>query len=208
MKLRTAKLLMLFTLVCGIGVFMPGVLLADGHGGHGHGHHGHDSGWGHTSLGFSFGLGYYGAGPYYYPSYPYSYAPGVVYVDPPAVPAAEIPAVVRYSKPAPAYDADLNKFLGDVKKTRFLSRLQQGDRAQRFQAIDLLAEFSSDAQVAAAFENILQSDPDASMRKAVVGAFARSRNQNSIAVLEKVKVDDSDLGVRQAAEMAINQIKS
>jgi hypothetical protein len=194
----------LFVLVCGIGILMPGILLADGHGGHGHGGHGHghghDGGWGHTNFGFSLGLGYYEPGPYYY-------APSVVYVDPPAVPAAEIPAAVRYSRPAPAYDADLNKFLRDVKKTRFCDRLQQGDKAQRLQAIDLLAELSGDAQVMVAFENILQSDPDASMRRAVIEAFGRARNQSSIGVLEKVRVDDSDLGVRQAAEMAIKQIK-
>jgi hypothetical protein len=200
----------LFILVCGIGILMPGILLADGHGGHGHGGHGHghDGGWGHTNFGLSLGLGYYGSGPYYYPSYPYCYSPGVVYVDPPAVPSAEIPAAMRYSKPAPAYDADLSKFLGDVKKTRFLDRLQQGDKAQKFQAIDLLTEFSSDVQVMSAFENILQSDTDASMRKAVAQAFGKARNQNAIGVLEKVRTSDSDLGVRQAAEMAINQIKS
>jgi hypothetical protein len=207
MNLRAVKLLMLFMLVCGIGILMPGILLADGHGHGGHGHGHHDDGWGHSNFGFSLGLGYYGSGPYYYPSYPYYYAPSVVYVDPPAVPAAEIPAAVRYSKPAPAYDADLNKFLKDVKKSRFCDRLQQGDKAQRLQAIDILTEFSSDAQVMTAFENILQSDPDASMRKSVAEAFGRAKNQNSIGILEKVRISDSDLEVRQAADMAINKIK-
>jgi hypothetical protein len=199
---------LILMLACGAVMLTPGIIIAGGHGHGGHGHgHGHGGGWGHTNFGFSFGLGYYGSGPYYYPYYPYYYAPGVVYVDPPAEPAAERPAAVRYSKPAPAYDAGLDKFLKDVKKSRFCDRLQQGDKAQRLQAIDQLAEFSCDVQVMVAFENILQSDPDASMRRAVIEAFSKVKNQKAIGVLEKVRVDDSDLEVRQAAEMAIKQIK-
>jgi hypothetical protein len=38
--------------------------------------------------------------------------------------------------------------------------------------------------------------------------IGRFKNQKSIGVLEKVKASDTDLEVRQAAEMAIKQIQS
>jgi hypothetical protein len=202
-----------------------------GHGGHDDGHHG--GGWGHTSLGFSFGLGYYGSGPYYYPyyspyyynyyspyyypsyypSYPYYYAPSVVYVDPPAAPPppppveVQRPAVVQQnSNPEPVYGSDPYKLR--EKKAQFMGQLQHGDKSQRLQSIDELTGFSYDDQVRTAFENILQTDPDAAVRKAVAEAFGKVKNQKPLGVLEKARVFDSDLEVRQAADTAIRQIKS
>jgi hypothetical protein len=187
---------MLFILALGIGL-IPGIVLADSHGHHGGHGHGHHDGWGHSSVGISFGFGSYWPGPYYYPYYP---APSVVYVEPPASrPAA---------KAAPAHDADMDKFLKSLKKDRFCDRLQHGDKSQKLQAMNMLAEFSSDDQVRAAIENTLQSDPDASIRKAAIEMVGRFKNQKSIGVLEKVKASDTDLEVRQAAEMAIKQIQS
>ena len=207
---------------------MPGLALAAGHGGEGHGgggHGGHGGGWGHTNYSFSFGFGYYGPGPYYYPFYypyyshyyypsyypyyPYYDSPGVVYVGPPAAPHVVVqqPIVVQqYSNPAPAYGGDLDKIR--EKKAQLLGQLQQGDKTERLHAIDQLAGFSYDDQVRGAMENVLQSDPDALIRKAVVEAFGKVKNQKPLGVLEKVRVADSDREVREAADRSINQIKN
>jgi hypothetical protein len=194
--------LLIIVLAGGMLMLMPGMVFAGGHGGHG-GHgggHGHGHGGGHSDWMFSFGLGYYGSGPYYYPDYyPYYssyYSPRVVYVDPPPPPpVAERPAALRqYDPQVQAYKSELVK----KREKELLDKLQQGDNASRMQTIDLLAGFSSDDRVRGALENVLQSDPNAATRKAVAETFGRVKNQKALEVLE----------VRQAADRAINRIKS
>ena len=204
-----AKVLMLILLVVGMLILMPAMVFAGGH----HGHHHHDNhgcdGWGYASLGVFLGLGLLGSGQHYSDSYPYYssyYSPGAVYIDsPPPTPAAERPTDLwQYSPPVKAYKNDLAK----KREKELLDKLQQGDDASRMQAIELLAGFSFDDQVRNAMENVLQSDPNAAMRKVVAETFGRVKNQKALGVLETVRVEDTDMEVRQAADRAIDRIKS
>ncbi len=249
MKIRV---LMLIVLVGAVLMLMPGMVFAGGHGGGGHGGGGHGGGGhhggghgggghygGHTNYSFSFGFGYYGPGPYYYPYYssyyyPYYYSsyyyhpyypyyyPSVGYADPyypPAVAAAPsvvVPQSVVVGPDAavvPQYNCQTPvnyKGMEQVRqrKTQLLSQLQQADKAAKLEAISELGGYSFDDQVKAALENILLSDPDAAMRKEAAISFGKVKNQGALGILEKVRVQDSDLQVRQAADWAINQIKS
>jgi hypothetical protein len=207
--------LLIIVLVGGMLMLMPGRVFAGshhgGHGGGGHhggGHDGHHGG-GHSDWIFSLGLGCFGSGLYDYPSYyPYYssyYSPRVVYIDPPPPPVAERPAALQqYDPQVQAYKSELVK----KREKELLVRLQQGDDASRTQTIDLLAGFSFDDQVRDALENVLKSDPNAATRKAVAETFGRVKNQKALVVLETVRVEDPDLEVRQAADRAINRIKS
>ncbi len=194
------KPLILIVLVGSMLILMPAMVFAGGHHGY-HGHHG-GHGHGHTNFGFSFGLGCFGALPYYYPDYYSSYySPRVVYIDPPP------PAAVQ----RPRYDPMLEAFKSDLVKKRekeLLDKLQQGNDASRLHAIDLLAGFSSDDQVMVAMENVLRYDPNAATRKAIAETFGRVKNQKALEVLETARVKDPDLEVRQAADRAISRIKS
>jgi hypothetical protein len=202
--------LLIIVLVGGMLMLMPVMVLADSHhGGHG-GHHGHGS---HSNFGLSFGFGFYGSGPYYYPDYyPYYYpnysyySPPVVYVDPPPPPpVAERPVVTRqYVPQVRGYKDDLVI----KRENELLDKLHHGDDASRMQAIDLLAGFSYDEPVLDAMENVLQNDPNAATRKYVAETFGRVKNSKALGALETVRVQDPDLEVRQAADRAINRIKS
>ena len=227
------KLLMLIVIVLigGMLMWMPGMVFAKGHGGGGHGGGGHGGGHhggGHSDFDFSFGLGYYGFypnyySPYYYPSYypyyPSYYSPGVVYIDPPAPPPVVVqsPVVVQqYSQPVQQYSQPVQQYSQPVqaldqiggKKAQLLDQLQQGDIVSRLQAINQLAEFSFDDQVMSALENVLQYDSNAAVRKAVAETFGEVKNQKALGVLEKARVEDQNLEVRRAADIAINKIKN
>ena len=224
------KLLILIMLVGGLGMLMPGLALADGHGGGGHGggwHGGHGGGWGHTNYSFSFGFGYYGPGPYYYPSYYYpayypyyypAYYPYYPYDYPEVV--VERPVIVESSPvviPQPAAPVQIyrapavqtsDKF-ADVrmKKAELLKQLASTDKAEKMKAISDLGGLSYDDEVMAKLTEILLKDPDADLRKEVINAFAAVKNQKVIFTLEGVRISDDNKEVRQAADDAIRQIK-
>ncbi len=217
--MKTLKLLTLIVVAAAIIIVMPATVLAGGHG-HGHGH-------GHSSVSFGIGFGYYGWPgyyPYYYPyySYPYYYPyysyyyPGVVYVDPyypPAVAAAPVvvqqPAVAN-PNPQYNYSAPVDNDFANIRqrKAMLLNQLNNGQKAERLQAISELAGFSFDDSVRKALEDVLVSDPDASLRKEAADSFGKVKNQGALHTLEKVKIADLDAEVRQAADNAINKIKS
>ncbi len=194
MKSIAAKLLLLLVAAIGIGILIPGIVLAGGHGhSHGgHGHHGH-----HSDFGVALGFGYYDYYPYYSPYY---YPPAVSVESPKPQPQP-------YAQPASSANVDMDKFLKDLKKTRFTEQFQQGDKSKKLNAINQLAGLTDDDQVRAMLENSLQTDQDPAIRKAAADALGSGRSQKSLPVLEKTRVEDSDLSVRQAAESAIKQIK-
>lgn len=49
--------------------------------------------------------------------------------------------------------------------------------------------------------------PNDATRKGVAVSFGKVKNQKALGVLEKVRVEDSDKEVREAADRAINRIK-
>jgi HEAT repeat protein len=109
----------------------------------------------------------------------------------------------------PQYDAKTLKLFKDLRgqKSELLKKLQIGDKRQRKQAISDLAGFSFDGKVKEALEGILLSDPDAELRIEAAEAFAKVKNKDALAVLEKVRVDDLEQQVREAADRAIKEIK-
>ena len=178
----------------------------------------------HTSVGFGVGWhsgyrhgNYWGHGcrPYRH----HRYYSSVVFVDPYWPPPVVVapPVVVRPPvvvtpplPPAPTvsqvnYDG-LDKIR--MKKVQLLDQLNSADRTQRLAAVIELAGFSFDEQVKAQLENILLSDPDPVMRIEAAIAFAKVKNTGALPTLEKARVNDSDLSVRQTADSAITQIKS
>ena len=229
------KLLILIMLVSGLGMLMPGFALAAGHGGRGHGGGGHGGrwhggGWGHTNYSFSFGFGYYGPGPYYYPYYyshyypsyysyyypyyypyyPYDYS-GVVVERPVIVerPVVEVRRTTeQYMNPADADEETLNLFASiRIKKENLLKQLDTADKAERIKAIGGLAGLSYDEQVRERLKDILLKDPDPDLRKEAAKSFGKVRNEKVISILEEVRVADSDRGVREEADKAIKRIK-
>lgn len=222
--MKTTRFLMLVILVATIGLLMPVSALARTRVSIG--------------VGIGFPVGYYGHyGPYWHhgywggPWYPYYYGPDVVYVDPyypppvivappyvapapvivPPPMAAPAPVVVRpplppQSIPAPVNNAGVEKIR--LRKSQLLSQLKEGTKEQKLYAVGELGGYSWDDEVKAALENVLLSDPDPQMRSQAADSFGKVKNPNALSVLEKVRVEDSDIGVRQAADSAIKQINS
>jgi HEAT repeat protein len=56
-------------------------------------------------------------------------------------------------------------------------------------------------------EDVLLKDPNADLRKEVAKAFGKVRNEKAVPALEAVRVGDSDIAVRQEADLAIREIK-
>jgi len=238
------KLLILIMLIGGLGMLMPGLALAAGYSGDGHGggwgggghgggwgggghgggwgRGGHGGGWGHTNYGFSFGFGYYGPGPYYYPSYypyyypsyypyyPYDYSDVVVerpvIVESPPVVITQPAAPVQNYR-APAVQTSNNSADVRMKKAELLKQLASTDKGERMKAVSDLSGLSYDDEVIAKLTEILLKDPDIGLRKEVINAFARVKNQKVIFTLEGVRISDNSKEVRQAADDAIRQIR-
>jgi len=200
--MKTAKLSILIILTAFLLSLTPAYSSVAFGGGHHGGHHGgyHHGGHGHGH--------YYGSfiffDPFWMPPLFYSppvvYAPPTVYAPPPVV-VTPTPASV----PQVNYNG-LDKIR--LKKENFLKQLKSPSKPERLSAVIELAGFSFDERVKAELENILLSDPDPAMRIVAASSFAKVKNQGALPTLEKVRVQDSDTSVRQAANDAINQIKS
>ncbi len=193
--MKIAKLAILAILIAFLLSLTPAytsVAFGGGHHGHYgyHGHHGHGDYYG--SFLFAF--------PLWLPPLVYSPPPPVVYNPPPVVvtpPPASVPRV--------NYEG-LDKIR--LKKENFLRQLKSPDKPQRLSAVIELAGFSFDDRVKAELENILLSDPDPAMRITAAHAFASVKNRGALPTLQRVRVADPETSVRQAADSAINQIKS
>jgi hypothetical protein len=234
-------MLIVIVLVGGMLMLMPGMVFAEGHGGGGHGGGGHSGGGhgggghgggghghggGHTNYSFSFGFGYYGPGPYYYPYYyssyyypsyypyyPSYYSPGVVYIDPPAPPpivvqrpvVVEKQTVIVQPQQFDQSTLQLNMNL-QYKKSELLKQLQSPNKEQRKEAINELAGFSFDDNVRCALQNVLLSDPDLELRAEAAHSFGEVKNDGARAALEKARVEDPSVDVRKAADEAISSL--
>jgi hypothetical protein len=178
-------------------------------------HHPHH--FGHSMY---YGIGYhYWARPW--PSYVWveDYYP-TVFVERPVV--VERPSVIVREKviveKAPekgkestaTYDEKAQKVFAELtnRKKELLKRLKLGDSGERMNAIGKLAGFSFDAKVRKAIEDVLLTDPDPQLRIEAARAFARARNKDSLAALEKARVEDSDKDVRMEADKAIKEINA
>jgi hypothetical protein len=95
----------------------------------------------------------------------------------------------------------------DASTELLLDRLAMGNKFQRLEAIELLAESSFNDRVRQALENVLLSDPDPQLRKEVAHIFGVVRNTEALPALEKARVEDSDEDVRKEADYAIEKIK-
>lgn len=93
------------------------------------------------------------------------------------------------------------------QQSELLRRLRIGDKENRLGAILELAPFSFDANIRAALEEVLLSDPDAELRKQVATSLGRTENPNVTAALKIAKAKDPDRGVRQAAYRSIIMIE-
>ncbi len=87
-----------------------------------------------------------------------------------------------------------------------LDRLAWGNKWQRLEAIENLAEFSFDDKIRKALENVLLSDPDPELRKQVARVFGEVKNTQALPALEKARVEDSNEDVRKEADNAIKKI--
>jgi hypothetical protein len=146
--------------------------------------------------------GYYD---YYYPYYPGYYA-----VEPPPVVVERPPAVVQPPTIAPqGVDEKTQKVFKELryKKSELMRKLEIGDKNSQIQAIRDLAGFSFDDNVHQAIENVLLTNTDAQLRTAAAEALGSVKNTKSLPALEKARVDDTDAGVRRAADAAINNIE-
>lgn len=96
----------------------------------------------------------------------------------------------------------------DTSTELLLDRLAMGNKWQRLDAIEQLAELSSNDRVRKALENVLLSDPDPQLRKEVAHIFGVVRNINALPALEKARVEDSNEDVRKEADYAIEKIEA
>lgn len=96
----------------------------------------------------------------------------------------------------------------DASTELLLDRLAMGNKWQRLEAIEQLAEYSSNDRVRYALENVLLSDPDPQLRKEVARIFGVVRNINALPALEKARVEDPDEDVRKEADYAIEKIEA
>ncbi len=210
--MKTLKRLLIIAFIVSLSVLGTKDVLARGHG-HGHGH---------TSvfIGMSYGYPYrcwdcygpYHFHPYWYDDYwmdDYVIVERPVVVERPSV-FVEGPVLRAQTNQYTAQvGADTQKLFASIrdKKGELLKQLQIGDKASRMKAIAELAGLSYDEQVREKLEEVLLKDADPDLRKEVVMAFGKVKNEKVIAVLEKVRVGDSDMGVRQEADDAIRKIK-
>lgn len=130
-------------------------------------------------------------------------------------PVAERHRVVTGSrvivKPKPCeYDPANAKLSAKVrsKKSELLKALKIGDKAARIKAIDQLAGYSFDDNVRKALEEIILTDPDPELRRQVAESLGKVKNMSVIPTLEKVRVHDTDIQVREQADKAIKKIKA
>ncbi len=188
--MKTAKLPIFIILAALLLTLTPAYTSVSFAGGHHGGHHGGHGDW-YGGFLFSFPLWF----------------PPVVYAPPP--PVVYQPPVVVTPPPAPTPKVNYNGLDKiRLKKENLLNQLKSPSKPERLSAVIELAGFSFDERVKAELENILLSDPDPAMRITAATAFAKVKNQGALPTLEKVRVQDSDAGVRQAADDAIRQIKS
>jgi hypothetical protein len=194
---KLSILVMLITLLLSLTPTYTSVGFAGGHHGGGHYYH-HRSYHGHYYGGFFFAFPLCWPEPVVY-GHPVVYAPPVV-CSPPVVCA-----------PPPAAMPQVNyNGLDQIrrKKENLLCQLKSSSKPEKLSAIIELAGFSFDERVKAELENILLFDPNPAMRIAAASAFAKVKNRGALPTLERVRVQDSDPAVRQAADDAIRQIKS
>jgi len=92
-------------------------------------------------------------------------------------------------------------------QSELLKVLKIGEKEDRLSAIRELAPSSFDANVRAALEEVLLSDPDAELRKQVATSLGKTENPNVTGALKMAKDKDPDRGVRQAAYRAIIMIE-
>jgi len=116
----------------------------------------------------------------------------------------------KRSEYKPTYDPANAKLFAEVrnKKSELLKVLKIGDKATRIKAIAQLAGYSFDDNVRKALEEVILTDPDPELRRQVAESFAKVKNLNLIGTLEKVRVGDTDIQVREQADKAIKKIKS
>lgn len=93
------------------------------------------------------------------------------------------------------------------RQSELLKAVKIGDKENRLSAIRELAPFSFDANVRAALEDVLLSDPDAEVRKQAATSLGKTEDPNVTAALKIAKEKDPDRGVRQAAYRAIIMIE-
>jgi hypothetical protein len=189
--MKTAKLPILIILVAFLLLLTPAYTSVGFAGGH-HGHHGHGHYYGSFLFAFPLWLPPLVCAP------PPACQPPVVYAPPPVVVAPAPMPQVNYN--------GLDKIR--LKKQNLLNQLKSPNKPERLNAVIELAGFSFDERVKAELENILLSDPEPAMRIEAASSFARVKNHGALPTLEKVRVQDSDPGVRRAADDAIKQIKS
>ncbi len=95
----------------------------------------------------------------------------------------------------------------DASTELLLDRLAMGNKWQRLEAIEQLAELSFNDRVRKALENVLLTDRDPQLRKEVARIFGVVKNINALPALEKARVEDSDEDVRKEADYAIEKIE-
>jgi len=149
----------------------------------------HDPWWGHShwsgplcSSGSFFSI---------YRSYPIVLAP-----------ALGVKAPAEHPTPKPQISLRMREH-----QSKLLKVLKIGDKEDRLGAIRELAPFSFEANVQAALEEVLLSDPDAELRKQVATSLGKTENPNVATALKIAKGKDPDRGVRQAAYRAIIMIE-
>ncbi len=110
----------------------------------------------------------------------------------------------------PSYNANNAKLFAKLrnKKSELLKTLKIGDKAKRIKAITELAGYSFDDNVRKALEEILLKDTDPELRRQVAESLGKVKNRKVIPTLEKVRVEDSDEGVRAEADKAIKKIRA
>ena len=106
-------------------------------------------------------------------------------------------------------DEKTQKLFKDLRgrKAELLRRLRLGDDRERKEAIGELGGFSFDPKVRKALEEILLSEPDAELRIEAMRAFGKVKNRDALGALEKARVEDTDMQVRQEADRAIKEIE-
>jgi HEAT repeat protein len=129
-------------------------------------------------------------------------------VRPPVVesqPATVQPNVVQPKN----VDEDTLKLYKNLreKKSELLTKLQTGDKDTQIQAIRDLAGFSFDDNVRLSIESALFTSVDAQIRIEAAQALGSVKNTKALPALGKARVDDSDAGVRRAADAAIRNIE-
>jgi hypothetical protein len=152
--------------------------------------------------------GYYD---YYYPYYPGYYVvepPPAVVAPPPVVenqPTVQPPAVAPQGT-----DENTLKLYKNLreKKGELMRKLEIGDKDSQIQAIRDLAGFSFDDNVRHAIENVLLTNTDAQLRIAAAQALGSVKNSKALPALEKARINDAEVSVRQAADNAIKNIQS